>query len=108
MFSSVAGKFSTGGSGAVVRDGHPHGAADGGGGLLPVVLSASTVSPSCSGRGKLSLIMRSSCRHDLLMNRADNSLTMWRSCLAVLFMLPLTVMSTGMAPSTVRGLLSAA
>ena len=73
-----------------------------------MVLRASTTSLSCSGRGKLSLMMPSYCRHGLLMNRADSSLTMWISCLAVLLMLSLMVMSTGIAPRTVRGLLSAA
>ena len=60
MFSSVSGKCGTGGSGDKTRTGHPHGAVDDGGELLPALEIASTASPSCTGRGKLSLMMRSS------------------------------------------------
>ena len=82
-------------------------AGDDGEELLLVLEMASTASPSCTGRGKLSLMMRSYWRQVLMMNSADSSLTMCRRVLVVLVMLPLTVTSTGMAPRTVRGLLSA-
>ena len=107
MFSSVSGKSGTGGSGAKVRTGHPHGAGVDGDKLVTGVEMVSTASPSCTGRGKLSLMIRSSWRQVLLMNSADSSLTMCSSVLVVLLMLLLTVTSTGIAPRTVSGLLSA-
>ena len=105
-FPSMTGKSGMGGSGADVCVGQPHGAVDGNSVLLPASPMASTVSNTFSWRGKLSLMMPSSCKQTLLMDKVDNSLTMWRSCLLVFPLLPLTVISTGIAPMTVSGLLS--
>ena len=107
-FPSMTGKSGMGGSGADVCVGQPHGAVDGKSVLLPASPMASTVSNTFSWRGKLSLMMPSSCKQTLLllMDQVDNSLTMLRSCLLVFPLLPLTVISTGIAPMTVSGLLS--
>ena len=65
-FPSMTGKSGMGGSGADVCVGQPHGAVDGKSVLLPASPMASTVSNTFSWRGKLSLMMPSSCKQTLL------------------------------------------
>jgi hypothetical protein len=73
-----------------------------------VVDSAWTASPDLCGKGKDSLKMFNSFKQVLLMNKEESSDTMWGNLTMVLDSLPVTVSTTGIAPSTLSGLLSAA
>ena len=65
-----------GGADTDVRVGQPHGACGWVGLVLPGSPTASTESIHFSGRGKLSGIIPSSCKHVLLINRVVSSLAM--------------------------------
>ena len=99
MSSSVKLVGQLGGSGALFLVGQPHGA------VLLQFAESNTRRDTwlLMGRGNDLLMMLRSWRQFLERNMDDSSAMTWRNSVTVMISLPITVTTTGMAPSTVSG-----